>query len=351
MRFATLSLFALLGMTTVAQAYDPYPFQRSDGKWGYVDDNHCWVISPQFEGAREFTEGIAAVRVGFGGKWGFVNSTGEFVIGPHYLQAYSFSEGLAAVIQDKNFGYIDKSGSFAISPQFTAAEKFSNGMAAVRIGGETVYGGSGYPYGYIDATGSMAINPRFYLAGPFSQGIAMVVNGDVTADYAYIDKAGDVLSNVGPHGSDAVLEGDAFSEGLAPIEVEGSDKGTLMGYINESGLLVIPPVFRFAQPFREGLAAVQINKKWGYINSSGQMVIAPKFDGAASFREGVANIRINDAEGYIDIVGHMSIDPQFYNASSFSGGRAKVQLSPSEDFRTIDHSGHILLDPTCDHTR
>ena len=24
-------------------------FQRSDGKWGYVNDKHCWAIEPQFE--------------------------------------------------------------------------------------------------------------------------------------------------------------------------------------------------------------------------------------------------------------------------------------------------------------
>ena len=39
---ASLSLlFALVG--TSAFGGDPYPFQRSDGKWGYVDDDHCWM--------------------------------------------------------------------------------------------------------------------------------------------------------------------------------------------------------------------------------------------------------------------------------------------------------------------
>ena len=37
-------LFALVG--TSAFAGDPYPFQRSDGKCGYVDDDHCWAIEP-----------------------------------------------------------------------------------------------------------------------------------------------------------------------------------------------------------------------------------------------------------------------------------------------------------------
>lgn len=50
MRIITASIVALLGMATSAAAYDPYPFQHSDGKWGYVDDDHCWVIEPEFQG-------------------------------------------------------------------------------------------------------------------------------------------------------------------------------------------------------------------------------------------------------------------------------------------------------------
>ncbi len=51
MRTLIASLVAFLVFATSAAAYDPYPFQRSDGKWGYVNDDHCWVIEPQFEGA------------------------------------------------------------------------------------------------------------------------------------------------------------------------------------------------------------------------------------------------------------------------------------------------------------
>ena len=40
--FVFVSLFATV-VGTAALAYDPYPFKRSDGKWGYVNDDHCCV--------------------------------------------------------------------------------------------------------------------------------------------------------------------------------------------------------------------------------------------------------------------------------------------------------------------
>ena len=57
---------------------------------------------------------------------------------------------------------------------------------------------------------------------------------------------------------------------------------------NFKGQLFINPRFESAQPFSEGLAAVQINKKWGYINSTDKFQINPKYSEAGLFRAGKA---------------------------------------------------------------
>lgn len=80
MRIITASIVALLGMATSAAAYDPYPFQGSDGKWGYVNDDHCWVIAPQFEDAEEFNEAYASIQIG--DEWGLIDASGNIVIHP-----------------------------------------------------------------------------------------------------------------------------------------------------------------------------------------------------------------------------------------------------------------------------
>ena len=63
---------------------------------------HLPVLSSptlQFDEAKRFSEGLAAVRIGDEktGKWGFIERTGKVVVTPQFDFASKFSEGLAAV--------------------------------------------------------------------------------------------------------------------------------------------------------------------------------------------------------------------------------------------------------------
>lgn len=53
---------------------------KSGDKWGYIDTTGKFVINPQFDEARLFQEGLAAVEIG--GKWGEIDKTGKIVINP-----------------------------------------------------------------------------------------------------------------------------------------------------------------------------------------------------------------------------------------------------------------------------
>jgi len=64
-------------------------------KFGFIDKKGHLAFSTPFNGARNFSEGRAAVQDGT--KWGFINKKGIFVIKPQYLDAGSFVEGLAPV--------------------------------------------------------------------------------------------------------------------------------------------------------------------------------------------------------------------------------------------------------------
>lgn len=52
------------------------------GQFGYLDENQNWIIKPQFDAAREFKNGYAAVRKN--GKWGIIDKSGEWIINPMY---------------------------------------------------------------------------------------------------------------------------------------------------------------------------------------------------------------------------------------------------------------------------
>jgi hypothetical protein len=101
-------------------------------RWGYINEKGETVIHPQFDDARAFHEGLAAVRMI--DKWGFVDGQGQFPVSPLYDECGDFSEGVAAVKWYGRWGYVDKTGAFTIRPQFQMAGPFRGGWAEVRLG-------------------------------------------------------------------------------------------------------------------------------------------------------------------------------------------------------------------------
>ena len=72
------------------------------------------VISPQFDGAESFSEGLALVKVD--GKRGFIDKKGTIVITPQFESALDFKDGLAKVELTKSMsGYINKKGKIVYS--------------------------------------------------------------------------------------------------------------------------------------------------------------------------------------------------------------------------------------------
>lgn len=162
------------------------------GRWGYVDASGKLVINPQFDSAAAFSEGLAAVRLGGGpdfdprpwspfhgggGRYGFIDKDGKFVINPQFDDARSFADGFAAVKMG-HWGFIDKTGKIIINPQFDDAESFSEGLAVVKMGGH---------FGYTDTTGKLAINPQFEKAESFSEKLAAVRSG---GKWGFVNPAG-----------------------------------------------------------------------------------------------------------------------------------------------------------------
>lgn len=337
--FVVLSLIVSL-VGTSAFAYDPYPFERSDGKWGYVDDNHCWVIAPQFYYARKFSEGLAVVDTENGRR--FIDSFGDIAEWPSKNFKYFISslgdihEGLARVdlltdIGDKTT-FIDKNGRILTNPVFDGAWDFSEGMAVVTMEKE----GSFLPAkGYLASNGSLVIAPKYNLATRFVDGLAAMGN---LGKVGFINKDG--IYVIPPIFSYA----EEFSEGLAAVMFNGK-----YGFINPAGRMVIRSMFDDVRSFSQGLAWVAINKKAGFINSGGIVVIDPIFDAAFSFSEGLSAVKIGTKWGYIDFEGNLAIPAVYDSAMPFEAGRASVSLN--EKYFFISTEGNALLDPTCDQTR
>ncbi len=139
------------------------------------------TLPQHFDDARDFSEGLAAVRVG--DSWGFIDRTGRLFIRPRFAEATPFSEGLAAVADhpDGNAGYIDRTGSWVVPPAaHLTLHPFRNGRAVARRSVRELV--------YIDNTGAIAIPGAFIHATDFHRGLAHVQTQ--ATRYAWITPAG-----------------------------------------------------------------------------------------------------------------------------------------------------------------
>ena len=126
-----LSIFFLvLTIQALAQA-TLLPIQVK-GLWGYIDGKGQIAIKPQFQNARGFSDGLAAVSDGsVNGKCGYINDVGHLAIDVIFAHCGDFYGGLAAAETGEKFGYINTRGSFVIPPQWQSASGFSDEMARV----------------------------------------------------------------------------------------------------------------------------------------------------------------------------------------------------------------------------
>lgn len=118
-----------------------------------------------------------------------------------------------------------------------------------------------------------------------------------------------------------------FSDGgLAAVR-----RGSLWGYIDSAGTLVIDYAWEAAGPFSEGLAAVKKDGKWGYIDKTGREVISCRYASAGAFRDGAAKVTVESSDA----------PDQTYFTDKL-GGWVSTPAWASEAVFTIDGSGTVL---------
>jgi DNA-binding transcriptional regulator/RsmH inhibitor MraZ len=331
-----------------------HPVADAEGKWGFIDRTGRFRIPPRYNGAGQFSEGVAYAWFWEGGqrKDGVVDEKGRFTELPE-VNAYEFTfhDGLARfqtpMGQERKYGYMDKTGRVVIPPQFHDSGHFSEGLAWVAVLKEHKW-----LYGFIDKTGRVVIEPQFaYQPGDFVDGLAKVIG---QTDMGFIDHAGRFRITVEYEHS-----GDFFSEGLLAV-IQGSPPRGV--YLKRDGQVAFEIPFwqqRTAHqrslysirrlqlaPFSEGLAPVLSLNKLGFIDKMGKVVIEPLFRETNGFSEGLAGVKIIGSDGqyvwgYIDRTGRLAIAPQFREARPFAGGLARVSTADGKE-RLIDRSGKVI---------
>ncbi len=79
---------------------------------------------PQFDIALSFDRDSGLAPVNVDEKWGYINTKGRLAINPEFENARPFFRGRAAVFRNSKWGYIDKKGQVVIPLSFTLADDF-----------------------------------------------------------------------------------------------------------------------------------------------------------------------------------------------------------------------------------
>jgi hypothetical protein len=180
-------------------------------------------------------------------------------------------------------------------------------------------------------------------------------------DSGFIDKSGTLVIR-----TNARFHGD-FSDDLARVwaTIDSNNTSSFKwGYIDVTGKYIIQPVYAWALPFSEGLAAVNLGGEvsnvrnlygndvvwadikggeWSFIDIKGQVILKAPYTEVGSFHNGLAPVKSNDKWGYIDKSGNLVVPPQYDNVGELHDGMGAVLLGNKWGF--IDKSGKEVIKP------
>jgi hypothetical protein len=327
-----------------------------EGKGGYIDEKGRMMIPPSFDGAEEFSEGLAAVRSG--AKWGYISESGAVDIPFRFDWAGKFSEGMAAIFVDGKYGFIDRAGKLKIPPGFSKVGDFHEGLARVKVNGN---------WGYINQNGKIVIPATYDYADHFHEGFAVIaeIGADNNIKVGYINKLGErmfkewFISASRFSGGVAVVSHDAangFTSGYYDDlvfdnydEQTGAQKLVNFEVIDTKGKKIFAGRFQDLDVFCDGLAVVRLNDKYGFINSRGEMVIPPKFESARRFSGGIAFAYADGKRFYINQEGNTVFDINY--SDSFPASRLVFIQDCSDHLLPckggyLNKNGEIVWTPT-----
>ncbi len=245
---------------SVGQTVDPdtgmVPVSVADS-YGYVDVDGDNDVSPTFDYAAPFSEGLAVIGVkGEDGqmKFGFINEEGKPEITPAYEFVSNFREGLAIFQKDGKMGVIDRDENVKVEPKYKKISEFSEGLAVVVTEEDKV--------GAIDRDDNLVIPAEYQVLRSFSDGLALFSKDG--QNFGYLDKENQVVidpkfpereaETVEAFGGEMLMPG-SFQEGLVDVRI-----GKSVTFIDKEEDYPFSKFMDGATPFNKGISLVDLSK-------------------------------------------------------------------------------------------
>jgi hypothetical protein len=280
-------------------------------KWGVIDTKGNWIIKPEFNFIKEFSDGLAfALKEG---KGGFIDKTGNFVIPPkydnpgmgEYCQGY-FSNGFSEVNRDGKYFIIDKTG-----------KEFFQYMYSWSMEGASDFSPPSINRFKMERTDFSDLSKvMFNDVSPPIDGIFIVNYGGW---YGLADQTGKLifkpeLNNLFPN----------FLFGKNNYISVGKDgKQAIMDL---KGNYLLPPVYDQIESSDEKFFKVSLNGKYGLLDKNFREILPPAFYQLGKFSNGLLTaFKENEKGGLIELSGKFVLPPVFEDVKAFSGNAAWVK--------------------------
>ena len=209
--------------------------------------------------------------------------------------------------------------------------------------------------GFKNSEGKIIVKAEYDFCGAFHDGMAYLLKKNLKSDsdggyyIGYVNNSGELVIPVNIEADYGwMLDARDFNEGL--VAVLNKDQ---WGYMDKEGNTVIPFKYESASDFSNALATVSKDYKYGAIDRSGKTVLDFKYSHLGEFKEGLASFTPANSEksGFINAKGKEVIAPIWDQAMDFSEGLAAVAKGDYDNAKWgfVDTSGKVVIEPQYDH--
>jgi hypothetical protein len=266
------------------------------------------------------------------GWWGHIDQNGDLVVWFNFDWADHEYDGMIRVVRDGRTGFLNRAAYWQLDPMLQWADRFSEGVAVVRQGNA-----GAEQYGLMDKTGRLLVPLELKNALRMTDGMAAVQVGTLIG---FVNRAGDVV--IKPRFTMAR----SFHEGLAAVRLPADREDGPLAFIDRTGQVAHTDAdrqLRDLDSFHEGLAAARsaATGQVGFLDKRFTFRIPPRFDDARQFSQGVAAVRIGDHWGYIDKTGVLVVEPRFTSAQAFTQDAGLVEYESKRGF--INRMGGVRV--------
>lgn len=310
-----------------------------------------------FQRAENFRDGLAPVMPKK--HWGLMDTKGQYVVKPKYTEVkYAEADDLY---------YFHNKGWYIYSPDGTPLNKkpvtgykpFNNGRCLVTFanGKAAVMHKNGrlsYPP---DGTGIVSLQGNFMVVSPAPGYVAL---GDtsfapLTPDKTYraFKFGGDeIIFALTRKGTWEALDTDGkFLFSVPGKPMSGYENGFASVFtnnkqyifINTKGEQAFGMFFNGAQPFGGGMAKVYSGNRWGMIDTLGAFVCMPKYKSIGPFREGLAAVQLENVIAISKNNNTPLVPGEYDSVTLYPNGYFRVESADKVGW--ISRSGVVVWEP------